>query len=44
MEVCGIVCFGAYGESGMLDALRIVNGPFLMLNRFFFSILSLIGV
>ena len=35
--------FGAYGGSGILDALRIVNGLFLTL-RFSFSILSSSGV
>ena len=29
--LCHIVCFGAYGGSRMLDALRIVNGLFLTL-------------
>ena len=38
-----IACFGAYGGSGMLDALRIVNGLFLTLNLSF-SVLSLTGV
>ena len=41
--LCRIVCFGAYGGSGMLETLRIVNGLFLTLS-FSFSILSLIGV
>ena len=41
--LCRIVCFGAYGGSGMLDTLRIVNGLFLTLS-FSFSVLSLIGV
>ena len=35
--------FGAYDGSGILDALRIVNGLFLTL-RFSFSILSSSGV
>ena len=35
--------FGAYGGSGILDALRIVNGLFLTLS-FSFSVLSLSGV
>ena len=29
--LCHIVCYGAYGGSGMLDALRIVNHLFLTL-------------
>ena len=37
------ICFGAYGGSGMLDALRIVNGLFLTLSLSF-SVLSLIGI
>ena len=41
--LCHIVCFGDYGRSGMLDALRIVNGPFLTLSCSF-SVLSLSGV
>ena len=41
--LCHIVCFGAFGRSGMLDALRIVNGLFLTLS-FSFSVLSLSGV
>ena len=42
-SLCRIVCFGAYGRSGMLDTLKIVNGLFLTLSLSF-SILSLIGV
>ena len=34
------ICFGAYGGSGMLDALRIVNGLLLTLSLFFCTLLE----
>ena len=42
-DLCHIVCFGAYGGSRMLDALRILNYLFLTFSLSF-SVLSLIGV